>query len=190
MQKNKWTQEEKNMLKELYPTCTTDELQILLVRFSKKQIRNQATKLQLKKDDRLRKFIHAENGKKHIHTMYTDKAKEKKKASIREMVRKERLRLKYGLPQKTKRFFSAVTRKESAKNAKRGYNLKKRGYYLDYNNKILYYWAEITKRTERTERFYKKIGYKIINNPTEVINHLKTAIKPLSITIREIRKRN
>lgn len=183
MQNIRWTEEEIKILKECYPISTSEEMQILLARFTKEQIRVQANKMKLKKNETLRKFIHAENGKRNIHSMYTDSAKKKKSVSIRNMIRMERLRIKYGLTQKTNRVFSAITKEESSTNARRKHRLKLRGYYLDSKNKKLYYCDNVTIRTERTERFYRNIGYMIINDPTVVKRNIGTDIKPYSTTI-------
>lgn len=154
-----WTQELTDLLVKLYPTCTMDELMILLGISSAKVIRSKAQGLGLKKDSDTLKSIRRKIGKRNMRYMHTDEAKKNKMSSIKKMIRLERIKIKYGLKQKTKRVFSPLTPREQRVSAKERYNLRKYGYIIDDNNKKLVYFTDDVERNEKRERHYEKKGY-------------------------------
>ncbi len=157
MQRKQWTKEELETLVKCYPTCTMEEL-VILLGVSAKKIRAQASRLKLKKTPEFRKHIHRTVGMRNRHTMYTDEAQKKKSSSLTKMIKAERLRIKYGLPRKKKTRLTIFTPREIRDNARKRYYLRSKGYIVNCNNKIVYYNKQ-TKRSEQVEARYSKQGY-------------------------------
>lgn len=154
-----WTQELTDLLVKLYPTCTMDELIVLLGISSAKTIRLKAQSLGLKKDADTLKSIRQRTGKRNMGYMHTDEAKKNKMSSIKKMIRLERIKIKYGLKQKTKRVFSPLTPREQRTSAKERYYLRKYGYIIDNDNKKLVYYTDDVKRDKKREKHYEEKGY-------------------------------
>lgn len=77
-------------------------------------------------------------------------------ASLRETIRKERMRIKWGLPQRTKLRLNEPDRgRISAR-----YFLRKRGYHVARGANVAYYDAA-TRRGKRIERWAKKVNIDI-----------------------------
>jgi hypothetical protein len=163
MQRKQWTKEELETLVKCYPTCTMEEL-VILLGVSRKKIRAQASRLKLKKTLEFRKHIHRTIGMRNRHTMYTghtmytDEAQQKKSSSLAKMIKAERLRIKYGFPRKKKTRLTIFTPREIRDNARKRYYLRSKGYIVNCDNKIVYYNKQ-TKRSEQVEKRYSKHGY-------------------------------
>lgn len=154
-----WTQELTDLLVKLYPTCTMDEIVVLLGCNNVKAIRNKAQSLGLKKSADTLKRIRQKTGKHNMRYMHTNEAKKNKMSSIKKMIRLERIKIKYGLKQKTKRVFSPLTPREQRLAANERYYLRKSGYIIDNDNKKLVYYTDDVERNEKRERLYEKKGY-------------------------------
>lgn len=152
-----WTKEQEQALIRCYPDCTMEEL-IVLLDMPAHAIRNKAAKLKLKKNDEMLMHIKSQQGKKNAKHLHTDNAKERMKESIRNMVRLERLRIKYCLPRKTRKILTLMSPRECRQKARRLYYLRLKGYETDSNSNVIYYNKE-TKRSLKTEKTYTKLGY-------------------------------
>lgn len=183
MQKEYWTKEQTELLRKLYATCTGDELVVLLHK-SKKSIRAKASRYGLKKSMEILKATREKNARNNYNRMQTEEAKKKKSEGIRAMIRRERLRLKYGLKQRTKRIFSALTPRTSLKAARERYNIRQKGYLISNDSRTAYYTEE-RQRKKRFERNYKKKGYtfKHISKKNEIIKAINNEPLPFTIII-------
>lgn len=167
MQEKFWTPERTELLKKLYPTCTADEL-VVFFKTTKTNIRNKANRMKLHKNVDVKTYILTKNGMKNLHHAKTKEAQKKRCNSIKEMIKKERLRIAYGLPQKTKRVFSSLTPRDALRHAKIRYYLRKYGYILTKNDSKIAYYINDAKRKKITEEHYKKLGYQF--KPIEYLN--------------------
>lgn len=152
-----WTKEQEQALIRCYPECTMEEL-VILLDMPAHAIRNKAAKLKLKKNEDLLMHIKSQQGKRNAKHLHTGTAKERMKQSIRNMVRLEKLRIKYNLPRKTRKILTLMSPRECRQKARRLYYLRLKGYETDCNSNIIYYSNE-TKRSTKTEKTYTKLGY-------------------------------
>lgn len=160
MQNFKWTAEATETLVRNYPTATLDELALLLG-VPKAKIKAKAHKLGLRKNGETLKRIQAGNAYGNITSLRTDTAKEKQRRGILEMIRRERVRLKYGLKRKNARNLSILPLHEIRRNAQKRYYLRRRGYVIDDKEMKIYYREGETRRNERMERRFADSGYTI-----------------------------
>lgn len=152
-----WTKEQEQALIRCYPECTMEEL-VILLEMPAYAIRNKAAKLKLKKNEELLMHIKSQQGKRNAKHLHTETAKERMKQSIRNMVKLEKLRIKYNLPRKTRKILTLMSPRECRQKARRLYYLRLKGYETDCNSNIIYYSNE-TKRSTKTEKTYTKLGY-------------------------------
>ena len=143
-----------------YPTATLDELALLLG-VQKAKIKAKAHKLGLRKNGDTLKRIQAGNAYGNITSLRTDTAKEKQRRGILEMIRRERVRLKYGLKRKNARNLSILPLHEIRRNAQKRYYLRRRGYTIDDEKMKIYYREGETRRNERMECRFAECGYTI-----------------------------
>lgn len=183
MQKEYWTKEQTELLRKLYASCTCDELVILLHK-SKKSIRAKASRYGLKKSVETLRLTREKNARNNYGRMQTEEAKKKKTESIRNMIRRERLRLKYGMKQRTKRILSSLTPHSSIKEARERYNIRQKGYIISNGSRTAYYMEE-KERKKRFEKNYKKKGYtfKHISKKNEIIKAVDNEPLPFTIII-------
>ena len=152
-----WTKEQEQALIKCYPDCTMQEL-VVLLDMPSLAIRNKAAKLKLKKSKDLLMHIKSQQGKRNSKHLHTETAKVRMKASIREMVKLERLRIKYCLPRKTRKNLTLMSPRECRQKARRLYYLRLKGYETDCNSNIILY-DKHTQRSEKTEKTFTKLGY-------------------------------
>lgn len=160
MQTFKWTAEATETLVRNYPTATLEELSLLLG-VPKAKIKAKAHKLGLRKNGDTLKRIRAGNAYGNITGLRTEAARERQRRSIVEMIRRERVRMKYGLKRRNARNLSILPLAEIRQNAQKRYYLRQRGYEInDTEMKILYREGE-TRRNERMERRFAECGYTV-----------------------------
>ncbi len=160
MQNFKWTAEATETLVRNYPTATLEELALLLG-VPKAKIKAKAHKLGLRKNGETLKRIRAGNAYGNITGLRTEAARERQRRSIVEMIRRERVRMKYGLKRRNARNLSILPLAEIRQNAQKRYYLRQRGYEInDTEMKILYREGE-TRRNERMERRFAECGYTV-----------------------------
>lgn len=159
-----WRESEKRRLIELYPFCTIEELSAIFNR-KKQSIKSMSNKMKLYKNLEVLKNIRLDNARNNLSKMHTEEAKAKQKISIKEMIRKERIRIKYGLKQRTKRVFSELSYNEYSKLSRQVFFLRSKGYEVNRYTKIAKY-NNATKRNTRIERNYEKNGFTFINDST------------------------
>lgn len=159
-----WEESEKRKLIELYPFCTIEELSAIFNR-KKQSIKSMANKMKLHKNLEVLKNIRLDNARMNISKLHTEEAKAKQKNSIKEMIRKERVRIKYGIKQRTKRVFSELSYNEYSKISRQVFFLRSHGYEVDRKTKTAKY-TEVTERNIRIEEKYKQNGFAFIDNST------------------------
>lgn len=159
-----WRESEKRRLIELYPFCTIEELSAIFNR-KKQSIKSMANKMKLHKNIEVLKNIRLDNARRNISKMHSENAKAKQKISIKEMIRKERIRIKYGLKQRTKRVFSELSYNEYSKLSRQVYFLRNHGYEVDRKTKIAKYTND-TDRKQTVESKYERSGFVFINDST------------------------
>lgn len=152
-----WTQETEYILAKCYATSTISELSILLPEFTAAQIRNKAAKLGLQKETATRRAILLGNALRNVNAMHSETARAKKSKSIKRMIQRERLRVKYGLPQRTKRTISLLSLKEQRKYSKIRYTLRQRGYI--YAGGFAFQYDSDTQRSLELEKRYNTHGF-------------------------------
>jgi hypothetical protein len=157
VRKKIWTLEAEYVLTKCYATSTISELSILLPEFTAAQIRNKAAKLGLQKEAATRRAILLCNALRSISAMHSEAARSKKSKSIRKMIQRERLRVKYGLPQRTKRAISLLSLKEQRKYSKIRYTLRQRGYI--YAGGFAFQYDSDTQRSLELEERYNAYGF-------------------------------
>jgi hypothetical protein len=160
MQNFKWTAEATETLVRNYPTLTLDELALLLG-VPKAKIKAKAHKMGLRKNCETLKRIQVCNAYRNITGLRTDKAKEKQRQGILDMIRRERVRLKYGLRRTNERNLSILPKAEIRRNAQKRYYLRSRGYTINDKEMKIYYRKGETRRNERMERRFAECGYTI-----------------------------
>lgn len=82
-------------------------------------------------------------------------AKKKMSISKKELFRKERMRIKWGLPQKTK---LRISFNSNPKVGATRYRLRKRGYIIERGGMVAYY-THTTQRHDRMEARARKRGF-------------------------------
>lgn len=152
-----WSQAAEYILTKCYATSTISELSILLPEFTAAQIRNKAAKLGLQKEAATRRAILLCNALRNVNTMHSEAARAKKSKSIRKMIQRERLRMKYGLPQRTKRTISLLSLKEQRKYSKIRFTLRQRGYI--YAGGFAFQYDTDTRRSLEIEKRYNAYGF-------------------------------
>lgn len=152
-----WTQAAEYILAKCYATSTIRELSILLPEFSAAQIRNKAAKLGIQKEAAIRRTILLSNALRNVNAMHSEAARAKKSKSIRKMIQRERLRVKYGLPQRTKRTISLLSLKEQRRYSKIRYTLRQRGYI--YAGGFAFLYDSDTQRSRELEQRYNAYGF-------------------------------
>lgn len=157
VRKKIWTQGTEYILTKCYATSTISELSILLPEFTAAQIRNKAAKLGLQKEAATRRAILLSNALRNVNAMHSEAARAKKSKSIRKVIQRERLRIKYGLPQRTKRTISQLSLKEQRKYSKIRYTLRQRGYI--YAGGFDFQYDSDTQRSRELEKRYNTYGF-------------------------------
>lgn len=152
-----WTQLAEYIMTKCYATSTISELSILLPEFTAAQIRNKAAKLGLQKEAATRRTILLSNALRNVNAMHSEMARANKSKSIRKMIQRERLRVKYGLPQRTKRTISLLSLKEQRKYSKIRYTLRQRGYI--YAGGFAFQYDSDTQRSLDLEKRYNTYGF-------------------------------
>lgn len=152
-----WSQASEHILTKCYSTSTISELSILLSEFTAAQIRNKAAKLGLQKEAATRRKILLSNALRNVNAMRSEAARAKKSKSIKKMIQRERLRVKYGLPQRTKRTISLLSLKEQRKYSKIRYTLRQRGYI--YAGGFAFQYDSDTQRSLDLEKRYNTYGF-------------------------------
>ena len=155
MQRKYWTKEEVTKLIEIYPYCGIHELMIFF-QCSAAQIWKKANMMHLTKHNKYLSDIRKKTALVNIKKANTKKCREKSIESIREMIRKERLRIKYGLKQKSKRRFAPYEHPQKYAHWK--YKLRKHGYITHRFSLEVFYNAH-TKRSEKTEQHLCNKGF-------------------------------
>lgn len=164
MKNHKWTAQEESLLAKSYPNCTPEELSLLL-EMPWPRILSKALKMGLRRSQDYTARVRLAAAKTNLSKMNSEQGREKRRQGIREMIRKERLRVKYGLKQRTQRTFSTISQAEQRQKDSTRHGARKRGYEINDQAKALFY-TERTKRSERTEQYFRNNGYEIIEKLT------------------------
>lgn len=158
MQNKQLLPEELESFKKAYALCSNEELSIMFD-LSKKQIKRFARLFNLRKDEKIKRSYMRNVAMRNLGKANTDVGAQKRMTGIRKMIAKERLRIKYGLPQKTKKIITALSPREVLQAARRRYYLRSKGYIInDCNSKNVYYNNE-TKRSAKIEQHFNDFGY-------------------------------
>lgn len=144
----------KNVIRELYPTTSAPEIGNMLG-ITKSAVNNIARRLGVR---------HTEETKKRLFENFINESRkketqEKRISAIREMIKREKRRFVYGLPQKTKRKFSFTPKKNlhARNNLCSAYNYF---YNKDYGDLLTIFYDSETSRlpVEREEYYTKRYG--------------------------------
>lgn len=146
MQRKIWTKEEEAKLREIYPFCGIHELMIFF-QCSAAQIWKKAGKMRLAKHNEYLSDIRKKNALINIKAAQTATAQEKRSNTIRTIIRRERVRLKYGLKQRTRWRFAPY--KDTQKYSQWKFSLRQRGYITQKHSLGVFY-------DDNTERNLKK----------------------------------
>lgn len=162
MQRKYWTKEEETKLKGIYPYCGIQELTIFF-QCSAAQIWKKASMMRLTKHNQYLSYIRKSTALANIRKANTINSRKKSVNSIREMIRKERLRLKYGLRQKTKRRFAPYEQPQRYAHWK--HKLRQNGY-ITQRFSLEVFFDENTKRNAEREQHLTNKGFtfKYIND--------------------------
>ncbi len=158
MQNKQLSQEELESFKKAYTICSNEELSIIF-NLTKEQIKSISRVFGLKKNEQIKRAYMRSVALKNLEKANTDNCANKRKDRIRRMVARERLRIKYGLPQRTKKILTALTPYEILQAARRRYYLRSKGYVItDSKTKVVFYTTE-TKRSSKIEQHFTEFGY-------------------------------
>lgn len=155
----KWTKEEIEILRRHYADCDCDEMSRLLPNHTKQELNCKAYRLGLHKSEDVvyrMKVKSIANARKNI----TSESVQKSKESHIALVRKERLRMSYGLPRTTRLQISEYSQKMLKRINKVRHRLRTRGYIISIASFIAFY-SEETSRS-RLECEYVKLGFRFI----------------------------
>ncbi len=158
MQKHRWTEQEIETLRNSYADLPNEDIALML-ELPKESVKGKAMRLGLRKSEAYTERLRRSNAERNLPKMRTDAALEKQRHGIREMIRKERLRMKYGLRRKTKRNISLFIAARPEKYLMRQ-TAKRRGYLISDKERAVRYNGQ-TKRHERTEQYFKAHGYTV-----------------------------
>lgn len=159
MQRKIWSQDEITKLKQCYPICTTYELTIMF-QCSARVLEKKSAELRLLKEQSFLKHIRKHHALSNIRKATTEESRTKKETGIREMIRKERLRIKYGLKQKTKRRFAPYEQPQRYAHWK--HKLRRRGY-ITQRYSLDVFFDEDTKRSVAMEQHLTNKGFTFKN---------------------------
>lgn len=165
MEKHKWTEQEEETLRKRYPDTSPDELSLLL-EMPWPRILSKALKMGLRRSQAYTARVRSRVARQNLQKMNTEQGRERQRLGIREMIRRERLRIKYGLRQRTLRKFSADSKAEQSAKHNTRHTARARGYEIDDRAKAVFFTAK-TRRSERAEQFFKNNGYEIIEKPLQ-----------------------
>lgn len=158
MQNKQLSPEELESFKKAYTICSNEELSIMF-ELSKKQIKRFARLFNLRKDEKIKRSYMRNVAMRNLGKANTDAGAQKRMTGIRTMIAKERLRIKYGLSQKTKKIITALSPREVLQAARRRYYLRSKGYVItDSKTKVVFYTTE-TKRSSKIEQHFTEFGY-------------------------------
>lgn len=164
MKKHKWTEQEEETLRKRYPDTLPEELS-LLMGMPLPSILAKARNMKLRRSPDYIARVRSRVARQNLQKMNTEQGRERQRNGVREMIRRERLRIKYGLRQRTLRKFSTANRAERSLKHNTRHTARARGYEIDDRAKAVFF-TERTRRHERTEQFFKNNGYEIIERPT------------------------
>lgn len=117
------------VVREMYPTHTASEIASILG-ITKNAVNNMAQRLGVRHTDEFSEIIKHE----YITKTQTEEAKAKRIETIRKLVKSERIRHTYGLPQKTKRKVSDIPKRYFCA---RNYLVRQYNYFYDKNLGLL-----------------------------------------------------
>lgn len=158
MQNKQLSKEELDSFKKAYTICSNEKLSVIFG-LNKKQIKRLARVNDLKKNEQIKRAYMRNVAMQNLEKANTNDGIERRKNSIRKMIAKEQLRIRYGLPQKTKKILSALSPREVLQAARRRYYLRSRGYVVtDCRTNVVYYTNE-TKRSSKIEQHFTDFGY-------------------------------
>ena len=127
---------------------TSDEELAKAMGLSVYTIKSRRTKHGLRKDKEYIRKINSERARKYNNAdrINTPEAYAKRAVTRAKLYEQEKIRIKWGLEQKTKRHF----RTEPANKLNQRNRLKRQGYIIDEKN-LIAYWTKETKRAPRLE---------------------------------------
>lgn len=162
-----WTKEEIHILTQCYADSMPEQIREKLPMHSICEIRAKAHMLGIKKSDRIRTDIISRN-LKNARAHITDDTQRKAADAHRETIRKEKLRARLLLTQKTKLRFNLNSEKVKSRITHIRYKLKKRGYLISQKSFV----AEYNDNTKRTilEKKYEALGFTFTRQGTETDN--------------------
>lgn len=166
----KWTKEEIEILRKHYADCDCEEMSRLLPNHTKQELNCKAYRLSLHKSEDVVYRMQVKsiaNARKSI----TPESFQKSKESHLALVKKERLRMSYGLPQATRMHISEYSKKKLARINKVRHRLRTRGYIIDFASYVAFY-SEETSRSE-LECEYAKLGFRFIRHGEPLQEHVK-----------------
>lgn len=157
----KWTKEEIEILRKHYADCDCEEMSKLLPNRRPASIRNRAYYLGIKKSKALVDEACMRNIMKAISAVKNNEEYRRKSVENRiKVLRNERMRIAYGLPQKTRIKLCENSGKVRRRVYNARYRLKKRGYRIEEQSLDAYY-DESTHRSP-CEDIYRNIGFRFI----------------------------
>lgn len=165
MKNHKWTEQEEETLRKLYPDTPPGELSLLL-EMPWPRILSKALKMGLRRSQAYTARVRRDVAVRNLAKMNSEQGRERQRLGIREMIRRERLRIKYGLRQRTLRKFSVASKSEQSVKHNTRHAARARGYEIDDRAKAVFFTAQ-TRRSERAEQFFKNNGYEIIEKPLQ-----------------------
>ena len=145
---------------ELYPTHSATEIGKILG-VTKAAVNNMARKLGVKHNEDVQNALL----RKYIEMSHQKDVQERRVATLKETIRKDKIRAMYGLPQKTKRKFRTVPNRFLSI---RCYLIRAYNYFYDkdYGELLTIFYDEETKRlpVEREKYYEEKYGIKILQS--------------------------
>ena len=148
------------VVRELYPTHSSTEIGKILG-VTKAAVNSMARRLGVKHNEDVQIVL----CRKYIEMSQQKDAQERRVASLKETIRKDRIRAIYGLPQKTKRKFKTIPNRFLSI---RGYLVRAYNYFYDknYGELLTIFYDEETKRlpVEREKYYEEKYGIKILQS--------------------------
>ena len=148
------------VVRELYPTHSSTEIGKILGT-TRSSVNNMARRLGVKHDEEVQNAL----CRKYIEISQQKDAQERRVASLKETIRKDKIRAMYGLPQKTKLKFRTVPNRFLSV---RCYLVRAYNYFYDkdYGELLTIFYDEETKRlpVEREKYYEEKYGIKILQS--------------------------
>lgn len=137
------------VVREMYPTHSATDIAKLLG-ITRSAVNNMAKRLGVRHTEETQRKL----AEKSIKATNRPEIQEKRIASLRETIRKEQLRVCYGLPQKTKRKFSFTSNRRLCA---RNYLVRKYNYFYDKEAGSLvtiFYDRETKRLSPDKEKYY------------------------------------